>query len=251
MMRAAIFTIVLLVAPALTLVPWVESLDRKLLDLQFGFLRAYAPRAAGNDVVIVGIDDETARVVREPLTLWHPHLGKFLQAAAKSGAAAVGLDIILPDRSFDAVVPGYDRQLLAGILVARRTTPLVLALTVDPSGATRPIYPAFLAAAGQDAIGYAVLPVDDDGVVRRLDDRIEVSGSSVPTLAGQMAARLGREVRHGFIDYAAGKAFDYVPLHSVLAWYDAVIREDSKTRSAGRPFFWVAFSGSKTGSRCR
>ena len=77
-----------------------------------------------------------------------PASRKFLQAVAKSGAAAVGLDIVLPDRSFDAIVPGYDRQLLAGILTARRTTPLVLALTVDPSGTTRPIYPAFVAAAG-------------------------------------------------------------------------------------------------------
>jgi hypothetical protein len=42
----------------------------------------------------------------------------------------VCLDIVLPDRRFDAIVPGYDRQLLAGILTARRTTPLVLALTV-------------------------------------------------------------------------------------------------------------------------
>jgi len=219
-MRVVIFAIVLLMGPALALVPWVEPLDRKFLDAQFRFLRAHDLRAVATDVVIVGIDDETTRVIREPLTLWHPHLGKFLQAVAQSGAAVVGLDVILPDRSFDAIVPGYDRQLLVGLLTARRTTPLVLALTVDPSGTTRPIYPAFIAAAGQDATGYALLPVDDDGVVRRFDDRIEVSGSSVPTLAGQMAARLGREVGRGLIDYAAGEAFDYVPLHSVLAWYD-------------------------------
>jgi len=43
----------------------------------------------------------------------------------------------------------------------------------------------------------------------------------VPTLAGQLATRLGRQVEHGLIDYAAGKDFDYVPLHSVLEWYDA------------------------------
>ena len=29
------------------------------------------------------------------------------------------------------IAPGYDRQLLTGILIARRTTPVVLALTVD------------------------------------------------------------------------------------------------------------------------
>ena len=73
----------------------------------------------------------------------------------------------------------------------------------------------------RDATGYALLPVDSDGVVRRFDERIEIGGSTVPTLAGQIAGRLGREVGHGLIDYAAGKAFDYVPLHSVLEWHDA------------------------------
>jgi class 3 adenylate cyclase len=219
-MRIGIFTIILLLGATLAFAPSVEPLDQKLLDAQFQFLRAHALRPVENDVVIVGIDDETTRVLREPLTLWHPHLGKFLQAAANSGAAAVGLDVVLPDRSFDALVPGYDRQLLAGLLIARRTTPLVLALTVDPSGATRPIYPAFVAAAGTDATGYALLPVDDDGVVRRFDERIEVGGSTVPTLAGRMAMRLGRGVGHGLIDYAAGGKFDYVPLHTVLAWHD-------------------------------
>jgi len=221
-MRMGIFAVVLLVGAGLALTTWVEPLDRKLLDVQFRFLRAEAPRQVKNDVVIVGIDDETTRLLREPLTLWHPHIGKFLEAVAKSGAAAVGLDIVLPDRSYDAIVPGYDRQLLAGMLIARRTTPLVLALTVDPSGATRRIYPAFVAAAGPDATGYALLPVDADGVVRRFDERIEFGGSTVPTLAGQMARRLGRDViPHGLIDYAAGSAFNYVPLHDVLAWHDA------------------------------
>ena len=206
-MRIGIFSMVLLLAAGLAFLDWAGPLDRKLVDLQFRLLRAQAPRAVRNDVVIVGIDDESTRVLREPLTLWHPHLGKFLEAMAQSGAAAVGLDIVLPDRSYDAIVPGYDGQLLAGMLIARRTTPLVLALTVDPAGTTRPIHPAFVAAAGRDATGYALLPVDDDGVVRRFDERIEAGGSTVPTLAGQMARRMGKEVvRHGLIDYTAGKA---------------------------------------------
>jgi len=220
-MRVALFTLVLLLDLGLAFFPWVGTLDQKLLEVQFRFLRAQALHPVKHDVVIVGIDDETTKALREPLTLWHPHLGKFLQAVAKSGATAVGLDVVLPDRSFDVIVPGYDRQLLAGILTARRTTTLVLALTVDPSGTTRPIYPAFVAAAGPDATGYALLPVDNDGVVRRFDERIEIGGSTVPTLAGQIAGRLGRDVGHGLIDYAAGNAFDYVPLHSVLEWHDA------------------------------
>ena len=139
-----------------------------------------------------------------------------------AGATVVGLDIVLPDRSFEGLVPGYDRALLTGMLIARRTTPLVLALTVDPAGVTRRIHPAFVVAAGPGAAGYALLPVDDDGVVRRFDERIGSGGSPVPTLAGQMARRLGKEIiAGGLIDYAAGGAFRYVPLTDVLAWQDA------------------------------
>ena len=215
----AIFT--LLLAAGLSYVPWLQPLELMLLDAQFRVLRTYALRPVKHEVVVVGFNEDTASVLREPLTLWHPHLGKFLQATASAGAAAVGLDVVLPDRSYDGIVPGYDRKLLTGILIARRTTPIVLALTVDPAGKTRPVYPAFVAAAGNDAIGYALLPVDSDGAVRRFDERIELDGSAVSTLVGQMARRLGRTVSAGLIDFASGDEFDFIPLQTVLAWYDA------------------------------
>jgi class 3 adenylate cyclase len=221
-MRTGIFSLVLLLAAGLALLGWAEPLERRLADAELRFLRAYAPRAVSNDVVIVGIDDESTQRLPEPLTLWHRHIGKFLEAMGEARAAVVGLDIVLPDRSFESLVPGYDRALLAGMLIARRTTPLVLALTVDPAGTTRRIHPAFVAAAGPGASGYALLPVDDDGVVRRFDERIASGGSPVPTLAGQIARRLGKDIiPGGLIDYAAGGAFRYVPLANVLAWQAA------------------------------
>lgn len=222
MIRAGGAIFILLLAAGLSYVPWLEPPELMLLDAQFRVLRMYAPRPVKNEVVVVGFNEDSTSVLREPLTLWHPHLGKFLQATASAGAAAVGLDVVLPDRSYDSIVPGYDRRLLTGILTARRTTPVVLALTVDPAGKTRPVYPAFVAAAGNDAIGYALLPVDSDGAVRRFDERIELDGSAVSTLVGQMARRLGRSVvSEGLIDFAAGAAFDFIPLQTVLAWYDA------------------------------
>ena len=222
MTRSGLFAIILLLGAGLTFFQWVRPVDQQILDAQFRFLRTHAPRPVQAEVVIVGIDDETTRALAEPLTLWHPHLGQFLQAMAGSGASAVGLDIVLPDRSFDAIVPGYDLQLLRGIVAARGAMPLVLSLTVDPSGETRPVYERFIfAAGGWDATGYALLPVDSDGVVRRFDERIKIGGGTVPTLAGRMAARLGRPAEHGLIDYAEGKAFEYVPLHRVLEWQEA------------------------------
>jgi CHASE2 domain-containing sensor protein len=80
MIRAGTALIILLLAVALDRSEWLQQLDMKLLDRQFKALQAYAPRPAPNPVVIVGFDDDTAHVLREPFTLWHPHLGKFLQA---------------------------------------------------------------------------------------------------------------------------------------------------------------------------
>src|SRR5688500_15204955 len=104
MTRAGLFAIVLLLGAGLVFSSWTGPLDRPLVDAQFRFLRAQAPRPVTTDVAIVGVDDASTEVLREPLTLWHPHLGKFLQATAASGALAVGLDIVLPDRSFEALV---------------------------------------------------------------------------------------------------------------------------------------------------
>ena len=220
-MRAGLVAVVLVIGVVLACWPVAASLDHAILDAQFRFLRAHALKPVDKDVAIVGIDDETTRVLPEPLTLWHRHLGKFLQALADTEAVAVGLDVVLPDRSFDAIVPDYDRQLLAGIVLARRAKPLVLALTVDPSGRPRRVSPALVAAAGPDSTGYALLRVDGDGVVRRFDEHIGADGSAVPTFSGQIARRLGREAGAGLIDYAAGDAFAYMPLSTVLERYDA------------------------------
>jgi class 3 adenylate cyclase/CHASE2 domain-containing sensor protein len=173
-----------------------------------------------NDVVIVGFNEETTRGLREPLTLWHPYLGKFLEATAAAGAAAVGLDVVLPDRSYDSIVAGYDRQLLNGLLAARRVMPVVLALTTEPSGELRTIYPAFTAVAGKDAGGYIIFQMDSDGVVRRFTEKLGESGT-VPTFAGQLARRLGREAGEGLIDFTAGQPFGFIPLQDVLDWQAA------------------------------
>ena len=213
---------------------WLKPLDMLLLDAQFRFLRQVALKQAPVDVVVVGFDEATTDALREPLTLWHAHLGRFVQAAAGAGASAVGLDVVLPDRSFDAVLAGNDRKLVTALVQARRTTRLVLALTVDPAGHTRPIYPAFVAAAGADALGYALLPVDDDGAVRRFDERIDVDGKAVPTLVGQMARRLDKTVTSGLIDYASGAAFDFLPLQTVLDWWDSGNTAELQRAFAGK-----------------
>lgn len=198
--------------------PWVQAWEAQLRDAQFRFLREYAPRPATDQVVVVGFDESTIKALPEPLALWHAHLGSFLQAMASAQAAAVGLDMVLPDRSFDTVLPGQDRLLIRGIVLARRAAPLVLARTLEPTGRARPIHRPLLSAAGDQALGYALLPIDADGVVRRFDERLAQDADTVDTFAGQLARRLGLPVRQGLIDYAAGATMGFIPLQDVLAW---------------------------------
>lgn len=179
-------------------------------------LRTHFPRPSTDRVVIVAVDQETIEALREPVGLWHAHLGQFLEGMAKAGAAAVAVDIVLPDRSVEGVAPGLDLKLTRSILAARQATPVVFALTVDRNGKPRPVFAPFLAAAGPDSSGYALWRVDGDGAVRRFDEKLGAGGDAVPTLAGQTARRLGMQARQGRMDFSRGAPYAYVPLHRVL-----------------------------------
>ena len=113
------------------------------------------------------------------------------------------------------------RDASLGLLEARRSYPLVLALTVDPAGKPRAIHPPFVALAGPGGAGYALFPLDGDGTVRRFDEWLPGVAEPVPTFAGQMARHLKVEPRAGLVDYWRGAAFDYVPFHQVLEWANA------------------------------
>lgn len=234
-MVRAMLALVIVIGGAVHFIPALSPADLKLLDVQFAALRAVAPRPAARDIVVVGIDEDSIRDLPEPLALWHRHLGQFLQAMVAAQPAAVGVDIVLPDRSYETVVAGYDAALLRGILEARRVFPLVLALSVDPAGAPRPIHKPFLTAAGPGATGYALLKPDADGIVRRFDERLGEGGETVATLAGQIARRLGVEPGSGLIDYARGARFDYIPLQQVLAWANARDLPALERAFRGRP----------------
>ncbi len=222
---------------ALDALDLLAPLDQRLLDTQFRLLKQWFPRPAAREVAVVGVDDETTKRFPEPLALWHGHLAKFLSAMARAGPSVVGVDIILPDRSFEAVLPGSDKLLLRSMLEARRAYPLVLGLTVDPAGKPRVIHPPFLAVAGARGAGYALFPLDSDGRVRRFDERLGAGGEQVPTLAGQMARHLGIEPRPGLVDYWRGAPFSYVPLQQVIQWFDDNDRRSLEQAFRGKPVF--------------
>ena len=217
MFMRALVAAILTMSAVLAVSGVFEPLDARIRDFQFSILRSWSPQPAVRDVVIVGVDEETMRRLPEPVTLWHRHLGKFFSAMAAAQPAVVGVDIVFPDRSFETVMPGSDKQLMMGLLQARRAYPLVLALTVDQSGKPRAIYPPYLALAGS---GYALLPVDGDGRVRRFDERLGMAGEALPTIAGQVARAMKIEPGRGYLDFWRGAPFDYIAFHQVLRWAD-------------------------------
>ncbi|MEK7815454.1 MAG: adenylate/guanylate cyclase domain-containing protein [Pseudomonadota bacterium] len=211
-------------------------LDAKILDVQFRWLHATAPKPVANDVVIVGIDEDTTRVLFEPIALWHPHLGKFLEAMALAKPSVVGLDIVFPDRSYDRLLREYDRPLIAGVLRLRSAgVPLVLGQTVDEQERLRPIFAPILAVAGADNLGLVLFPLESDNVARRYQPTFVAGGKELSTLATRMAARLGLKPDGGLIDYGVGTAFSYISLQQVLAWVQANDIGSLQKTFGGRP----------------
>lgn len=211
------FVLVLLFLLAAQFTSPVRRLELAWLDVQFRLLRQLAPLPAEQEVVVVGIDDATMREVNLPLATLHAELGRFLEAMAAARPRAVGLDVTLPQTSYDGLKPGLDAALLRGMLRLRSVAPLVLGLTVDAAGAPRPVHQPFLTVAGREGVGYVLVRLDEDGATRRFDERLGEGGAIVPTLAGQLARRLGVPLEYGLVQFALGPDFIYVPLREVLA----------------------------------
>lgn len=217
------------VAALLANSPLPDKLSLVQFDAQSRMLARHFPVHPNQEVVVVGIDEASLERFPEPLALWHPYLGQFLSGMALARPRVVGLDVVLPDRSFDAIIPGHDRRLSEGLLAARGTVPLVLGLSVDDAGRPRRIYPPFAALAGRHALGYALLTSEPDHVVRSDAGMVGTGDQALPTLAGQMAHRAGVPFKAGWIDYALSPAPRYVPFHQVIDW---IARRDSTALQA-------------------
>jgi len=211
---------VLAAATLYQLSPLSGYLDGKLLDSQFRQLRSMGLGSVDAGPVIVGINERTFKRFREPLALWHAHLGAFLDAMAAARPSLLIMDVVLPDRSYDFVAPGSDRALLAGLLRAKKAIPIVLARTIDERARNRALFVPIASVAGPRSLGLALVDPDADGTVRRMRPLFVTKKGQFQTLVGRAAERL--EVKPGpggFINYALGAAYPYVPIQRVIDWY--------------------------------
>ncbi|MEO7744262.1 MAG: CHASE2 domain-containing protein [Usitatibacter sp.] len=222
--RAFAAAAVALTGLALTLTTPAERLDNHLLDLHWAALARFDRVPAPADIVIVGIDERTSGAIAAPPGLWHESIGMALVRIASAKPRAIGIDLPLPERSYDGMRPGLDRALLVGLAAARDNGPLVASLSVDTrTRGVRPINPPFLALLGEERLGISLLARDIDGVTRRFSLVVPTEDGAFPTLAGRLCRMLSRGCSEGLVNYALGPHFGYVPLQRVLATQDAAI----------------------------
>ena len=214
------FIIVVLLALLIQYSSLSSIVENKMLDIQFRFLRTNFQKPVEKDVVIVGIDEQTFDAYREPLALWHPYLGKFFEAMTLAKPAVVGLDLVLPDRSYDFVIKGHDKKLLAGLLKLKAEVPIVLGQTINEKGQLRALFAPLVSLLGPDALGLVIVQNDPDGIIRRFSSSTQFGNHVIPTLTTLMAKKMGVVTGDGYIDYSLGKSFTYIPLQQVNAWLE-------------------------------
>ena len=237
-MTAAYF-VVLAIAAAAAYWRWTAPLDLKVMDAQMRFLRESFPRPAANDVVLVGLDEPFLESMREPLALLHPHLARFLAAMALAKPSVVGLDVVLPSRSYRFLAPidhpetNYDAILVRALLQTKREVPVLFAKTWDvESRSFRPILVDYVVAArpagkspvpgDADARASVLICGDEDGIVRRFPDASCQPDGGSYGMAAKLAAYAGNsQVWSGYIDYTIGAPLRYIPLSEVLRWLEA------------------------------
>jgi class 3 adenylate cyclase/CHASE2 domain-containing sensor protein len=240
--------VVAAIAAALALLPnaresVLADADRFAFDQQMRLLRAVHPRPLANDVVLVGIDEETEARFTEPVALWHRHFAGVLHALAKAKPRAVGVDIVLPERTFDGIVPGLDLAMMRGLLDLKRSTVMVYVQTVDSRARLVPVQPNYRNIVTDENLGIDQQLRDPDVVSREFGEMRATTGEVIPTLVSQMMIGMGLETSAGFIDYSIGAPLEYVPLHAVKDMAD----EELRRRFAGR----VVLIGTLMGSTDR
>ena len=247
----AAFLVISVAAIAMQSSDWMALANGKLIDASFAFWRSAAPEPAGRDVTVIGIDVEDLRKYDDPRDFWHAHYGRLLAGLAKAKPAVVGLDVVLPQRSYQQLVPGLDQALLKGLIAIRGEAPVVLARTVDDFTNFREIFAPYVAMVGPDSVGAVIVCKDEDDIIRRFDEYLcDASRTrAVPSLAGIMAQRLGiKGAWRGWIDYRIGAPIQSLPFREVVRWAET---DEARLRAelAGKPVllgFILPFEDRKT-----
>ena len=227
--------VVVAIAAPLALLPnpreaALADAERFAFDQQMRLLRTIHPRPLPNDVVLIGIDEDTEARFTEPVALWHRHFADVLHALAKAKPRSVGVDVVLPERTFDGIVPGLDLAMMRGLLDLKRSTVMVYVQTVDARAHLVPVQPNYRNIVTDENLGIDQQLRDPDVVSREFGEMHALApdggiGEVIPTLVSQMMIGMGLETSAGFIDYSLGAPLTHVPIHLVKDMGDEELRK--------------------------
>ena len=214
---------------AFHLSPWAERASLAMLDTGFGLLRAFGGKPAPDDILVVGLDDPGAVAPEvDPVGPVLRKLPEVLVRVARGGPRAIVLHAPLPQGSLEEAVPGLDDALATALSVAQAAAPLAVGMTVGARREVVPIHEALLRGVDTRALVFTLLPRDEDGVVRRIVLALPTQQGKWPTSAGWICQVLEGRCDEGFVDYALGSAYRYIPARRLLD-----IRDD---KALGRLF---------------
>ena len=169
----------------MTLIQPMPRFDRILQDAA----GAAMAKKAGDDIVIVEIDDKTLNAIgRFP---WRRALhAELLRRIGAQAPRCIGLDILMTEP--DADHPGDD-AVLADAMLDNGCVVLPMAVRKEGSRALRELLPEPRLAAAAAAIGHAHLSLDEDGIARSAYLREGFEGRSWPHFA--LALKLAAQAR--------------------------------------------------------
>lgn len=213
--RWAIAALLALACLGAAATPPARRAQLALFDAGAGALRLLRAPAGAGDVVIVGIDDASLAASGKPFALVFDELAQLFDSLRAAPARAVAVDLELPARGYETLVPGASRRLALALAALRDAMPLALgaAATTAHDDAGR----LYAALAGAEGLASLRVPLDADGTLRRIGASTGATSDGLAPLAPRLAARLGHPSTGGLLDFTAGAPFDYVPLHTVLA----------------------------------
>ncbi len=201
--------------------------DRIWLDAQFAYARSAGALPSANDPVIVGIDQEFLDSVDEPLALSHRYLAELLNGLALAKPAVVAVDLVLPNKRFDKLVPvddpaqDYHRSLLQGVMNIASVLPLILAKAWnEPRGRFEEIQVDFrsvieLAKGNGTGMGSSMLCADADQRIREYPGTWCQPDGGLSLAAAVAAAAGNQQDWTGLINFGLGREFDYIPIDRV------------------------------------
>jgi adenylate cyclase len=178
--------------------------DLALLDAAFSWR---GTRPVPENVVIIGLDENTFGSIDAPLALWNSRFALVLEQLAGAGASVIGFDLIQP-RAFHSLAAENNQRLLEVVEQIQSTDSTKLVFTYLPDKQLFPFEELGMLLMEQNALAYANLTIDEDMIVRR-QELFTFSGDSfypsfpLAVCAGGLACQPEALVSQGRIDNTA------------------------------------------------